>query len=244
MRHRKVSKKFFLLILIHMFVNSATSKIPPTCHRLLTALMFENIQWMFNGKPPVSYWLIFYASLLTISPLCIFFHSQAMSTYRLKICSVLMKLLVDLDCVYGKGGKVGGKRSSHHENKKKILLRKIRKIAFCKFRVDPSKFRSCFHVLQRIAICQWEFKVVVNVVMPPPSACSSCNSNFSLFKRRNKCRWCVRIFCAGCLLKEKICKRCDLIFNHPMKENLMKMKTKVSQIELRRRCGDFMTNFL
>lgn len=116
---KKVSKKFFLQILIHMFVNSATSKIPPTCHRLLTALMFENIQWMFNGKPPVSYWLIFYASLLTISPLCIFFHSQAMSTYRLQICSVLMKLLVDLDCVYGKGGKVGGKRSSHHENKKK-----------------------------------------------------------------------------------------------------------------------------
>lgn len=70
---KKVSKKFSLLILIHMFVNSATSKIPPTCHRLLTALMFENIQWMFNGKPPVSYWLIFYASLLTISPLCIFF---------------------------------------------------------------------------------------------------------------------------------------------------------------------------
>lgn len=63
--------------------------------------------------------------------------------------------------------------------------------------------------------------------MPPSPACNSCQSNFTLFKRKNKCKFCLRLFCISCL-KEKICERCDLIFNHPMKENLMKMKTKVS----------------
>lgn len=49
-----------------------------------------------------------------------------MSTYRLQICSVLMKLLVDLDCVYGKGEKWGEK--GHHIMKtKKNPLEKNKK---------------------------------------------------------------------------------------------------------------------
>ncbi|XP_022109680.1 E3 ubiquitin-protein ligase RNF34-like isoform X2 [Acanthaster planci] len=58
--------------------------------------------------------------------------------------------------------------------------------------------------------------------------CESCSANFTIFKRKNRCMDCSKLFCTNCMSKEprKCCKTCHMFIGSTERSQLMQFKVK------------------
>ncbi|XP_038054714.1 E3 ubiquitin-protein ligase RNF34-like [Patiria miniata] len=58
--------------------------------------------------------------------------------------------------------------------------------------------------------------------------CESCSANFTIFKRKNRCLDCSKLFCTNCMRKEprKCCKICHMFMGSKDRSQLMQFKVK------------------
>lgn len=56
--------------------------------------------------------------------------------------------------------------------------------------------------------------------------CESCQTQFTVFKRKKSCNECHRYFCVNCIAKTKFCQNCSILVARPLiKDDLLKLRT-------------------
>lgn len=56
--------------------------------------------------------------------------------------------------------------------------------------------------------------------------CESCQTQFTVFKRKKSCNECHRYFCVNCIAKTRFCQNCSILVARPLiKDDLLKLRT-------------------